>query len=121
MLLREPFNPAAPALPATTALPWVSVIVTIVLLNVAWTCAWPCDNVRLTFFDTRRAPFAALRAIDGFPDLSYGSAHDPCRGRRVCGSAARVEGHPSAPPPGGEPPAGVLLFGAAPPAATRGR
>src|SRR3990172_7712038 len=41
VLFREPLNPTEPALAQATTLPTVSVIVTIVLLNVAWTHAIP--------------------------------------------------------------------------------
>lgn len=39
--LRDPLNPKAPALDHATAFPFSSVIVTMVLLNVEWTCATP--------------------------------------------------------------------------------
>src|SRR5512137_3025393 len=49
VLLREPLNPAEPALPQAIVLPAESVTVTMVLLNEAktWTC--PEDNERLAF------------------------------------------------------------------------
>src|SRR4029079_17851916 len=52
VLLREPLKPFWPALDQHTTLPDGSVIVTIVLLNVLWICAWP----RGTFFFSRRLP-----------------------------------------------------------------
>src|SRR6476659_10410938 len=61
VLLREPLKPFCPALDQQTTLPDGSVIVTIVLLNVLWICAWP----RGTFFFSRRLPrwrFAAPAA-----------------------------------------------------------
>src|SRR5215217_7496490 len=61
VLLREPLKPFCPALDQHTTLPDGSVIVTIVLLNVLWICAWP----RGTFFFSRRLPrwrFAAPAA-----------------------------------------------------------
>src|SRR6266545_2953076 len=61
VLLREPLKPFWPALDQQTTLPDGSVIVTIVLLNVLWICAWP----RGTFFFSRRLPrwrFAAPAA-----------------------------------------------------------
>src|SRR4026208_414034 len=61
VLLREPLKPFCPALDQQTTLPDGSVIVTIVLLNVLWICAWP----RGTFFFSRRLPrwrFAATAA-----------------------------------------------------------
>jgi len=39
--LRDPLNPMAPALDHATTLPSVSVMVTSVLLKVAWMCARP--------------------------------------------------------------------------------
>src|SRR5450759_3657869 len=48
VLLRLPLKPADPALPQQTALPWVSVTVTMVLLNDAYTCTCPVDRVRFT-------------------------------------------------------------------------
>src|SRR5262245_47767385 len=50
VLLRDPLKPALPALAQVTTLPSVSVIVTMVLLNVACTCATP-------FVPTRRSRF----------------------------------------------------------------
>src|SRR5947209_2503381 len=46
VLLREPLNPALPALDHDTTLPILSVRVTIVLLNVACTCATPMRTSR---------------------------------------------------------------------------
>ena len=46
VLLREPLNPALPALDHDTTLPILSVSVTIVLLNVACTCATPMRTSR---------------------------------------------------------------------------
>jgi hypothetical protein len=45
-------KPASPALPQLTTFPVVSVIVTIVLLNVDWMCACPVG----TFFRSRFFP-----------------------------------------------------------------
>ena len=50
MLLRDPLNPAEPALPQTTVFPWVSVMVTIVLFIVAFICTFHADNVLFVFF-----------------------------------------------------------------------
>jgi hypothetical protein len=63
VLLRDPLNPAEPALPQATALPCVSVIVIIVLLKVAWMCAIPWDSVRFSLRDLLRRDPAALFAI----------------------------------------------------------
>src|SRR3989338_3755758 len=46
VLLREPLNPALPALDQETTLPVLSVSVTMVLLNVAWMCATPMRTSR---------------------------------------------------------------------------
>src|SRR4029450_1958529 len=55
VLLREPLKPAPPAEPQLITAPLRSVIVMIVLLNVAWiwTCPWG------TFFFSRRRRFSA--------------------------------------------------------------
>jgi len=50
--LRDPLNPKAPALDHATAFPFSSVIVTMVLLNVEWTCATP----RAIFLRALRLP-----------------------------------------------------------------
>src|SRR5690625_2671201 len=57
--LREPLNPNAPAELQPRTFPCVSVIVTIVLLNVEWICATPDSIV----FFTRRLLVVVLRAI----------------------------------------------------------
>src|SRR5258708_32359778 len=51
--LREPLNPALPDVAHDSVLPWRSVMVTMVLLNDACTCAIPSDTVFLTFFRAR--------------------------------------------------------------------
>src|SRR5688572_6985631 len=48
--LREPRKPAPPDVAHDRALPWRSVIVTMVLLKDAWTCAMPSVTTRLIFF-----------------------------------------------------------------------
>src|SRR5699024_5169070 len=53
--LREPLKPAPPDVAQDNALPWRSVIVTIVLLKVAWTCAMPSATFFLTFLRARDA------------------------------------------------------------------
>ncbi len=65
--LREPLNPRAPALDQETALPCVSVIVTIVLLKVERMCAIP-DSI---FFFTRRLRVCCLRAICSATSFAY--------------------------------------------------
>src|SRR4029450_11291335 len=67
VLLREPLNPATPAEPQLMTAPLRSVIVMIVLLNVAWmwTCPWGTF-----FFSRRRCLTAFLRsALPGHPPL----------------------------------------------------
>src|SRR5690606_21847904 len=61
--LREPLNPAPPEVAQASALPWRSVIVMIVLLKDAWTCAMPSETFFLTFLRTRWAP-CEPRAMD---------------------------------------------------------
>src|SRR5690606_38185951 len=48
--LREPRKPAPPEVAQDSALPWRSVMVTMVLLNEAWTWATPSVTTRLIFF-----------------------------------------------------------------------
>src|SRR5262249_51029723 len=50
VLLRDPLNPALPALDQATTLPILSVRVTIVLLKVACTCATPVRTSRRSRF-----------------------------------------------------------------------
>src|SRR5690348_8337606 len=51
--LREPLKPLLPHVAHARALPWRSVIVTIVLLNDAWMCAMPSATFLRTFLRTR--------------------------------------------------------------------
>ena len=64
--LREPLNPRLPAEDQEIALPFMSVMVTSVLLNEDWICAWPLS----TFFSSLRlrtgAPFL-VAAIFAYP------------------------------------------------------
>src|SRR4051812_45616164 len=53
--LREPLKPWPPLDAHDSALPWRSVIVMIVLLNDAWTCATPSATFLRTFLRTRCA------------------------------------------------------------------
>src|SRR6201999_3672257 len=50
VLLREPLKPREPALAQDTTSPPMSVMVTIVLLNVDWMCAMPAETFFLTTF-----------------------------------------------------------------------
>src|SRR5690606_20547233 len=54
--LREPLKPAPPAVAQARVLPWRSVMVMIVLLKEAWTCAMPSETLFLTFLRAREAP-----------------------------------------------------------------
>src|SRR5215475_11309892 len=56
--LREPLNPSEPAEDHDTALPCASVMVTIVLLNVAFTWATPVTTFFFSFLRGRGAAFA---------------------------------------------------------------
>src|SRR4030065_207694 len=53
VLLREPLKPATPAVAHDRALPWRSVMVTIVMLKDAWMWAMPSATFFLTFLRTR--------------------------------------------------------------------
>src|SRR5215813_10337424 len=51
VLFLEPLKPALPDEPHATALPWLSVMVTVVLLKVALMCATPsASTTRFAFF-----------------------------------------------------------------------
>src|SRR5690349_8802366 len=56
--LREPLKPAPPDVAHDSALPWRSVMVTMVLLKEAWTWAIPSVTIRLIFFFTLAAGLA---------------------------------------------------------------
>src|SRR5690606_3028747 len=58
VLLREPRKPDPPAVAQLSALPWRSVMVTIVLLNDACICATPSTTVFFTFLRVRVPGFA---------------------------------------------------------------
>ena len=76
VLFREPLKPAEPALPQATVFPCGSVIVTIVLLNVALICTCPEDSVRLVFLAPPRRDDRAVLAIKP----SYWNSYPPdCR------------------------------------------
>ena len=68
--LRDPLNPKAPALDHATAFPFSSVIVTMVLLNVEWTCATP-RAIFLRALRLPRAPAFTFFAIIYFLLSSY--------------------------------------------------
>src|SRR3989304_8691474 len=87
VLLREPLKPEAPALPHTTALPCGSVMVMMVLLKVACTCAWPCESVRLALV-VLRAARASLRAM--FLLLLLGAPASAAPGDGLLGALARA-------------------------------
>src|SRR5690606_28472905 len=63
--LREPLKPAPPEVAQDSALPWRSVIVMMVLLKEACTCAMPSDTLFLIFLRTRCAPLEGDFAISG--------------------------------------------------------
>src|SRR5258708_12905586 len=64
--LREPLKPTEPALDHAITVPCWSVIVTIVLLNVAWMCATPSGTLRRTFL--RRGAGAGVPDAPAPPD-----------------------------------------------------
>src|ERR1700748_2469355 len=61
--LREPLKPIMPALDQDTALPCASVMVTMVLLKVAATCATPTTTFFFSFLRARPAPFLSATAM----------------------------------------------------------
>src|SRR5207253_8540740 len=72
VLLRAPLNPAVPADAQEIVSPLVSVIVTIVLLNVALMCATPrVTPLRIFFFAPAFAPPAGLPAASAMVPLLY--------------------------------------------------
>src|SRR4028119_1788821 len=58
VLLRDPRKPEPPDVAQHKVLPWRSVIVMMVLLNDALTCAMPSDTVFLTFLRERTGALA---------------------------------------------------------------
>jgi hypothetical protein len=66
VLFREPLNPLLPAVAQLITSPFKSVIVMIVLLNVALMCATPAGTFLLAFFFRTGAPAAVA---DGFAVL----------------------------------------------------
>src|SRR5690606_41289865 len=80
--LREPLKPAPPDVAQDRALPWRSVIVMIVLLKDAWTCAMPSETFFLIFLRTRDAPLLEAFAIFYSSIISSGKQQ---RGAAPCG------------------------------------
>jgi hypothetical protein len=64
VLLREPLNPLAPALAQLTTLPFMSVKVMIVLLNVAWMWAMPTGMFFFSFFFAVRLGLAMTYSLE---------------------------------------------------------
>src|ERR1044072_9805364 len=86
VLLREPLKPATPAEPQLMTAPLRSVIVMIVLLNVAWICTWPWGTF---FFSRRRVLTARLRSA--LPAARYRAAHGRVL-ERIAAAAGRAGG-----------------------------
>src|SRR5690348_16298689 len=102
VLFFEPLKPALPDEPHATALPWLSVMVTVVLLNVALMCATPsASTTRFAFLHVAItwSPSSFQRWRDA--DLSSCACScacadrvpaarddDGCRGRNRCPSIA---------------------------------
>jgi hypothetical protein len=63
VLLREPLKPTSPALPQLMTFPPVSVIVTIVLLNVDWMWACPTGTFFRSRFFAREARFRSAMEL----------------------------------------------------------
>src|SRR3954469_9193272 len=76
VLLRLPLNPTVPADAAHRVSPLVSVIVTIVLLNVLWMWAIPRLTLRRAFFFLLLAMFAVVGLCAG-GSRGGGSVHHP--------------------------------------------
>src|SRR5580700_11721521 len=70
VLLRDPLKPREPADDQATVLPFTSVIVTTVLLNVDWMWAIPVEMFFLLFFFATLA-LGAPGAVDGIVVLSW--------------------------------------------------
>src|SRR5881227_1663953 len=98
VLFFEPLKPALPDEPHATALPWLSVIVTVVLLNVALMCATPsASTTRFAFLPvaitSSPSSYQRWRAADPFScarscvyaDLAPATRDDDeCRGMSRC-------------------------------------
>src|SRR5690606_37110396 len=72
--LREPLKPAPPDVAHDRALPGRSVMVMMVLLKDAWTCAMPSETFFLTFLRTREAPLVEAFAMIQFLDYFFRDA-----------------------------------------------
>src|SRR5712691_12601854 len=77
--LREPLKPALPEVAQARVLPWRSVMVTMVLLNEAWTWAIPSATFFFTFLRTRAA---AVGAAGGFAMVGVLFGSSRLSGRR---------------------------------------
>src|SRR5688572_23702322 len=75
--LREPLNPACPEVAHESALPWRSVMVTMVLLKEAWMWAMPSDTFFFTFFRARAEAVCCNSCLDGVFLLAIGYAALP--------------------------------------------
>src|SRR3970040_2543101 len=84
--LRDPLNPRVPALDHETTLPSRSVMVTIVLLKEACTCAMPCTTCFFSFL-AFLAPTPFVLLIVPLLDLLGADHRAP---RSVAGAGARV-------------------------------
>src|SRR5437763_14775283 len=75
--LREPLKPAPPDVAHDKALPCLSVMVMIVLLNDAWICAMPSEMFFLTFLRVRVTVLVGACAIRFFlcPQVSGRGRH----------------------------------------------
>src|SRR5204862_4569238 len=86
--LREPLKPMVPALDQEMVFPWASVMVIMVLLNEAFTCATP----EVIFLRSRRLTRAGSLAI-GLGSLTSSCRRsawpDPCGCGHWCGCADR--------------------------------
>ena len=77
--LREPLKPMVPDDDQEIALPWTSVMVIMVLLNVAWTCATPF----VMFFRSRRRMRVSFFAIGPYFFLPAMAFAGPLRVRAL--------------------------------------
>src|ERR1035438_2827789 len=110
--LREPRNPSEPELFQLSVLPTWSVMVTIVLLNVACTCAMPNGTflrsrfLNFLFLPALPAPalpapvFCSGFAIRFYPSLSSCRQLCPCAGPCGCGHWCGYAGREPANPAG---------------------